>query len=167
MQIAQLGAPYALRHTIALVAHSGGYFARARQSQVALRDRLPVSLRPRLAAFAAADYMGMAEVSRRAHGAEPCRRQKSVFEGGCVRCLPAEFAEPVVVDAEVVGDLVGDGAADLVPESASRYGTSYSTNDSNSKQPSCCNEAVSEPLVGPFRPKCCLLAECDHRYQQI
>ena len=28
--------------------------------------------------------------------------------------LPAEFAEPVVVDAEVVGDLVDDGAADLV-----------------------------------------------------
>ena len=53
---------------------SGGYFARAPKTQVALRDRLPVSLRPRMAAFTAADYMGMAEVSRRAHGARPCPR---------------------------------------------------------------------------------------------
>ncbi len=53
---------------------SGGYFARAPKTQVALRDRLPVSLRPRMAAFTAAGYMGMAEVSRRAHGARPCPR---------------------------------------------------------------------------------------------
>lgn len=29
---------------------------------------------------------------------------------------PAEFAEPGVVNAEVVGDLVDDGAADLVSD---------------------------------------------------
>jgi hypothetical protein len=33
---------------------------------------------------------------------------------GRVRVLPAEFAEPGVVNAEVVADLVDDGAADLV-----------------------------------------------------
>src|SRR5271169_1898995 len=31
-----------------------------------------------------------------------------------IQVLPAEFAEPVVVNAEMVGDLVDDGAADLV-----------------------------------------------------
>jgi hypothetical protein len=31
-----------------------------------------------------------------------------------IRVLPAEFAEPVVVNAEMVGDLVDDGTADLV-----------------------------------------------------
>ncbi len=30
-----------------------------------------------------------------------------------IRVLSAEFAEPVVVDAEMVGDLVDDGTADL------------------------------------------------------
>jgi hypothetical protein len=35
------------------------------------------------------------------------------WRAGC-EVLPAEFAEPVVIDAEVVGDLVDDGPADLV-----------------------------------------------------
>ena len=36
------------------------------------------------------------------------------IDGRTPGVLPAEFAEPVVVDAEMVGDLVDDGPADLV-----------------------------------------------------
>lgn len=47
-----------------------------------------------------------AEIATREHAR---RLRKSAVPG-----LPAEFPEPVVVDAEMVRDLVDDGAADLV-----------------------------------------------------
>ena len=43
-------------------------------------------------------------------------RGRRVRVGGRGRALPAEFAEPLVIDAEVVGDLVDDGTANLVSD---------------------------------------------------
>jgi len=56
----------------------------------------------------------MAKVSRPALCARPLSAADARIWADRIRVLPAEFAEPVVINAEMVGDLVDDGTADLV-----------------------------------------------------